>query len=78
MNNFEAKKARLKTLSEQMLCNNDIPTFVAPILQVSVVTSLEKLESESQIDEMLEKAKALIHFVETGEFEDEKTEDYSE
>lgn len=77
MNDFESKKARLKVLSEQMLSNAEIPTIIAPILQVTITTSLEKIQEESQIDSMLAKAKSLIHFVETGDINDEEYSDYT-
>lgn len=64
---FEMKKSRLKVLAEQMLSNAEIPAMIAPILQVTLTTQLENIREESQIDDMISKAKELIEYVETGE-----------
>lgn len=73
---FEMKKSRLKALAEQMLSNVEIPAMIAPILQVTLTTQLEKLTDEKQIDDMIHHAKSLIHFVETGEIDGEESTDY--
>lgn len=61
------KITRLKNLADTMLENAEIPAMIAPILQVTIATNLQKLENDEQVDAMLIKAKELIQYVETGE-----------
>ena len=61
------KIMRLKNLADTMLENAEIPAMIAPILQVTITTNLQKLENDEQVEAMLRKAKELIEYVETGE-----------
>lgn len=68
------KIMRLKNLADTMLENAEIPAMIAPILQVTITTNLQKLENDEQVNAMLRKAKELIEYVETGEIKKSEPE----